>query len=272
MPAIDLAHLKTQTALLSDKFSEPDGFVRGLNKLLDFYTNRTKRTAQVVQRFSLPTFHTPKPVLRQIERELQPLADARPVEAIALTNALWKAGSFESRLLAARLLGMVQPARALTAFSNMPNWLAATMEKDIRHALLTDALARLRRENADAFFILLEDWLKSPRPTYQVWGLQALIPLLQEPGFENLPAVFRIIRPAMDMAESTTQLELQACLAALANVSATETTVFLRTVLRSGPAPMFVRTLRRILPALPEELQSGLRDTLRESGTVNPPV
>ena len=265
MPAIDLAHLKTQAALLSDKFGEPDVFARGLNELLDYYTNRTKRLAQVVQRFSLPTFHTPKPVLRQIERELQPLADARPVEAIALTNALWKAGSFESRLLAARLLGMIQPAQALTAFSRLPDWLAVTMDKDIRHALLTDAMTRLRRENPEAFFILLEDWLKSPRPTYQVWGLQALIPLLHEPGFENLPAVFRIIRPAIEMAGPSTQTELQTCLAALAQVSATETIVFLREVLRSEPGPMMLRILRRILSALPEELQSGLREALREA-------
>jgi hypothetical protein len=265
MPAIDLAHLKTQAALLSDKFGEPDAFVRGLNELLDFYTNRTKRAAQVIKRFSLPTFHTPKPVLRQIERELQPLANARPVEAIALTNALWQAGSFESRLIAARLLGMVQPSQALTAFSRLPDWLAITMDKDVRHALLTDALTRLRRENANAFFILLEDLLKSPRPSYQVWGLQALIPLLQEPDFENLPAVFRIIRPTIEMAGPSSQLELQACLAALTHVSTTETIVFLREILRSRPTPMLLRTLRRILPALPEELQSGLRDTLREA-------
>ncbi len=265
MPAIDLAHLKTQAALLSDKFGEPEAFVRGLNDLLDFYTNRTRRAAQVVQRFSLPTYHTPKPVLRQIEREMQPLVDARPAEAIALTNALWKAGAFESRLLAARLLGMVQPAQAITAFSRLPDWLAASMDKDIRHALLTDALSRLRRENPDAFFILLEEWLKSPRPTYQVWGLQALIPLLRGSNFENLPAVFRIIRPAIEMAGPSTQTELQTCLAALTQVSATETIVFLREILRSRPAPMLLRTLRRLLPALPEELQSGLHDALREA-------
>jgi hypothetical protein len=265
MPAINLAHLKTQAALLSDKFGEPDAFVRGLNELLDFYTNRTKRAAQVVQRFSLPTFHTPKPVLRQIERELQPLADARPAEAINLANVLWKAGSFESRLLAARLLGMIQPTQAITAFSRLPDWLAVSMDKDIRHTLLTDALTRLRRENPVAFFILLEDLLKSPRPTHQVWGLQALIPLLHEPDFENLPAVFRIIRPTIEMAGPSTQIELQACLAALAHVSTTETIVFLREILRSGPAPMLLHTLRRILPALPEELQSGLRDALREA-------
>jgi hypothetical protein len=264
MPAIDLAHLKKQTALLSDQFGNPEAFLRALNELLEYYTNRTRRTAQSVQRFSLPTFHTPKPVLRQIEQELKAPADMRPVEAIALANALWKAGSMESRLLSARLLGMIQPAQALTAFSHLTVWLAVTKDKDIQHALLTDALKRLRYENGEAFFLLLEDWLKSPRRTHQVWGLQALLPLLHEPGFENLPAVFRIIRPAITMLGPSTQLELQTCLAALAEVSTTETIVFLREVLRSTPDPSLLRTLRRVMSTLPEKVQSGLRDTLRE--------
>jgi len=36
MPAINLARLKTQAARLSEKFSEPEAFIRELNELLDF--------------------------------------------------------------------------------------------------------------------------------------------------------------------------------------------------------------------------------------------
>lgn len=266
MPAINLARLKTQAARLSERFSEPEAFVRELNELLDFYTNRSIRATQIVQRLSLPTYRTPAPVLRQIQAELVSQAGTRSVEAIALTNALWKAGSLEARLLAAYLLGSLPPAQAIPALTHLPDWLAQSTDKEIRTALLTNAFARLRRENPEALFILLEDWLKSPRNSLQVWGLQALIPMLTDPQFENLPAVFRILKPAVRSAGPVTQLELQACLATLERVSLTETLAFLREIIGDNPAPLMLRTFRRILAGLSPELQAGLREMLREHG------
>ncbi len=264
MPAIDLARLKTQAASLADQFDQPKAFVAVLNELLDAYTNRTIRPAQVARHRALRTFNTPRPILRQIEGELKTQADLQPVAAVTLVNALWKSATFESRLLAARLLGMIPPAQAISVLTRLPQWMAETSDEEIRQALLTDALGRLRRENASALFLLLEEWLKSPRASAQIWGLHAVIPLLNEPGFENLPAVFRILRPAVEAAGPSTQLDLQVCLAALSRTSPTETLFFLREILSREPKPMMVRTMRRMLPSLPPDLQSDLLDLLRK--------
>jgi len=268
MSAIDLARLKIQAARLSEKFGEPATFVRGLNDLLDLYSNRTIRATQIVKRLSVPTYRTPRPVQRQIENELTALAETRPVEAVTLTKALWEAGSLESRLIAAHLLGSIPSAEAIPVLTRLPIWLGQSTDKEIRAALLTDALARLRWENPDVFFILLESWLGSRRSALQIWGLQALVPLLQDPHFENLPAVFRILRPAVEAAGPDTQLDLQACLAALEQVSLTETLAFLRNILADNPPPMLLRTIRRILPAFSLELQTTLREILRERATL----
>ncbi len=262
MPAIDLARLKLQAARLADHFSDPPAFLRALEEILDFYTNRTLHPKQAAQRLSLPAYRTPRPVLRQIQAEIAPLAEARPADALALTYALWDAGSLESRLLAAHLLGSIPPASAMPAFARLPDWLRLSADREIRHALLTDSLRRVRTENPDVFLTLLEDWLRSPLSGIQVWGLQALLPLLAE-NFENLPAIFRILRPALESAGPATQIELQECLSALARLSPIETTYFLKEILANAP-PMTVRTLRRILPGLPAELQSKLRDLLRQ--------
>ncbi len=125
-----------------------------------------------------------------------------PRKAVDLIKALWKADSLESRLLAAYLLGNIPSDQAIPTLTLLPDWLNQSTDKEIRTALLTNALARLRREKPEAFFIMLEGWLESPQPAMQVWGLQALIPLLQDPHFENLPAVFRILRPAIQLAGS----------------------------------------------------------------------
>jgi hypothetical protein len=264
MPAINLARLKTQASRLSEKFSEPEAFVRNLNEMLDFYTNRTIRSSQTAQRFSLPTYRTPPPVLRQIQGELEPLAESHPLEAVVLTKVLWKAGSVESRLLAASLLGSIPLAQSTPTLMRLPDWLAQSTDKQILAALLTDAFTRQRRENPEALFLLLEEWLKSPRTSLRVWGLRALIPILTDPNFENLPAVFRILKPAIQSAGPTTQLELQACIATLDRVSPTETMAFLREITNDNPAPLTLRTLRRILAGLSPELQTGLRELLRE--------
>jgi len=267
MSAINLAHLKTQAARLSEKFRQPAAFVHDLNELLDFFSNRTIRTTQIVQRLSVPTYRTPRPVQRRIEQELAPLAEAHPSDAVALIRALWEAGSLESRLLAAYLLGCIPSAEAIPALMRLPDWLIQSHDKEIRAALLTDALARVRWENPEAFFILLESWLGSPRTSSQVWGLQALIPLLQSPRFENLPAVFRILRPAVEAAGPSTQVDLLVCLAALEKISLIETLAFLRSVLEGQPSPTLLRTVRRMLPALSPQLQTALLDILHQKSS-----
>jgi hypothetical protein len=264
MPAINLARLKTQASRLSEKFSEPESFVHDLNEMLDYYTNRTIRSTQTARRFSLPTYRTPPPVLRQIQGELEPMAEIHPLEAVALTNALWKAGSLESRLLAAFLLGTIPLAQSTPTLNKLPEWLSQSTDKQILTALLTDAFARFRRENPEALFILLEGWLKSSRSSLRVWGLRALIPILTDPQFENLPAIFRILKPAIQSAGPTTQLELQACLATLERVSPTETLAYLREIATDHPSQLMLRTIRRILVGLSPDLQTGLRELLRE--------
>jgi hypothetical protein len=264
MPAIDLARLKTQAARLAEKFGQPQAFILDLNELLDFYTNRTIRVTQVVQRYSIPTYQTPRPVLRQIQGELAPLAENHPGEAVTLTKALWEAGSLESRLLAASLLGSIPSTPAIPALTRLPDWLFRSTDREVREALLSDALARLRRENPDTFFMILEGWLSSARPSSQVWGMQAIIPLLQDPQFENLPAVFRILQPAVRATGPITQMDLQACVAALEKVSLTETLAFLREIISDKPSLLMIRTIRRILPGLSAELQAALREILRE--------
>ncbi len=263
MPAINLARLKIQAAHLSEKFTDPEAFVRALDELLDFYTNRTMRATQTAQRFSIPTYRTPSPVLRQIRGELEPLAEAHPLDAVSLVNALWKSGSLEARILAAFLLGTIPIPQSTPAITRLPGWLAQSTDKQIVTALLTDAFARLRRENPEMLFTVLEDWLKSPRNSLKIWGLRAVIPILTDPHFENLPAVFRILKPAIQTAGPTTQLELQACLSTLEQVSRTETLAFLREVINDNPSPLMLRTFHRILTGLSPELQSGLRELLR---------
>ena len=241
---MNLARLKIQAARLAEKFGEPEAFLHDLNELLDFYTNRTIRAAQIAQRLSVPTYQYAASGAPP-DRKRTGCARRRTgrTKPSSCPGFFGRPISLESRLLAAFLLGNLPPAPAISALAILPAWLNQATDKEIRMALLTNALARLRREKPEEFFSILEDWLESPQPTSQVWGLQALIPLLQDPQFENLPAVFRILRPAILAAGPATQLDLQACLAALERVSLTETVAYLREIVRSNPEPMMLQDI-----------------------------
>lgn len=263
MPAISLSRLRVQAARLAEKFDDPAGFVMDLRALLELYQDRTRRVTQMVVRTSLPAFNTPAPVLRQILITLTAPVGERPLEAIALVDALWQAGFLETRLLAAMLIGRVPPERAMPLYGRLEHWLEQSREKEIQQAILRDALSRLRRERPEAMLQLVEEWLKGRSSRRQVWGLQALAPLLEEAGFEDLPRVFRILRPAIMAAGPATQTALAECLKALGQVSPGETWHFLRELLLADPPPMMVRTLQRILPTLPPLLQEKMRGELR---------
>ncbi len=266
MPAISLSHLRTHTAYLVDQFGAPAKFVADLRALLEFYQDRTRRRTQMVVRTSLPAFNTPGPVLRQILIALTPPAEERPLEAIAVVDALWQAGFLETRVLAAMLVGRVPPESAMPLYGKLENWLEESREREIQRAILHDSLARVRREQPAVLLHLVEAWLESASFRRQVWGMQALTPLLDEPGFEDLPSVFRILRPAVQSAGPATQVALADCLEALGRISPGETFYFLRQILLEDPPPMMVRTLQRILPTLPPLLQEKLRTELRVAG------
>jgi hypothetical protein len=265
MPAIDLARLKTQSARLADNFSDHHAFLHEFNDILEYYTNRTMRGSQIAKRLNLPTYHTPAPVLRKIEYDLAPLAEEFPGKGIILASELWKSGTLESRLLAARLAGMIPPAEAIPLLARLPDWLAQTTDKLVLQAILTDAFSRIRSENPAAFFMILEEWLKSSRPLMQRWSMQALIPLLNDPAFENLPAVLRILRPAILAANSTTQLELQTCFITFERISLTETVFYLRELFSSEDTSKLTRIFQRMLPAFSPEFRSALHDIIQHS-------
>src|SRR3989304_215281 len=104
MPAIQLARLKIQSAQLSEDFVRPDKFVRGLRDLLELYADRTRRSGQFGEPAPLlPAFKVPAPVLRQVLKDLAPMATGDPQGGLALCEALWAEPFLEFRLLAAYL-------------------------------------------------------------------------------------------------------------------------------------------------------------------------
>ncbi len=266
MPAIDIARLKMQAAVLVEKFDQPAVFLKQLREILDLYADRTMRVGVVAAPVSVLTaYRTPPAVLRQIELELAPLAGAFPEQAMALTDALWKDGTLETRLLAAILLGRVHPETP-QLLARVTTWVSQTRDRQLRTALLSSSLARIRREKPAQFLRIVSNWFNPA--VHKTWadGIYALLPLIEDPSYENLPPVYEIVRPVIKNAPGSLQNEIAELINALYAASPVETIYFLKQVIASNTNPQTVTTLRRIMAAVPADLQAALRESLRRPG------
>ncbi len=266
MPAIDLARLRKQTAQLADIFDQPSAFLRELREVLEFYINRSLRSPGVAPSSVLQTYRTPVVVLRQIEKELGSIAERQPIQALELADALWDEGWLETKLLAAFLLGRIPPQEE-RLLARLTAWTQAVRDSEVRAALLTTSLSRLRKETPDLFLVLVKEWLHPARQRMWSNGVQALVPLISSPDFDNLPPIFEIVEPILKSSPATLQFDLQELIITLFEASPDETTYFLQQILKETKSPLPAVALRRMSPKLPPELQSSLREMLRRTKT-----
>ena len=240
--------------------------MRELREILEFYVNRSLRSQSVAPSSVLPTYRTPVVVLRQIEKELGPVAEKQPILALELADALWDEGWLETRLLAAFLLGRIPPQEE-RLLARLTAWTQAVRDPEVRAALLTTSLTRLRKETPDLFLILVKEWLHPARQRMWSNGVQALVPLISSPDFDNIPPILEIVEPILKASPAALQFDLQELIITLFEASPDETIYFLQQILKGDQESFTSSALRRMSPELPQELQSSLREMLRKTKT-----
>jgi hypothetical protein len=269
MPAIDLARLRKQANRLADFFFVPDDFLKHLREMLEFYVNYSLRTKEnIAPGSNLPTFRTPVVVVRQIENAVGPIARVNPHYALELADLLWDEGYIETRMLAAHLLGCIPPQEE-RLLARLTAWTQQVRDPNVRRALLTTSLARMRKETPDEFLVLISEWLHPARQRLWSNGIQALLPQITDPEYENLPPVYELARPVIESAPGMLQNDLADLINALYKASPAETEYYLREILENSANPLTVVTLRRILSLFHPELQSRLRNLVRAKRTPN---
>lgn len=264
MPAIQPARLKQQAVLLTGHFDNPPAFVRSLHHLLEFYADRARRPGQAGKPDPMITaYHVRPPVLRQILLELTLLAAVDPRSAFKLCDALWDEPYLEFRLLAAMLLGQIPTTETETVFRRIHAWIRPELEDYLINAVLTYGLVYLREHEPDAMIWLIQNWLASEDKFSKYLGLRALITIVEDPNFENLPVFFRMIQPLARTADPFLRQDLLDVLTVLAHRSPTETAYFLRQTLEMSNATDTPWLIRQCLREFPPEIQTNLRTTVR---------
>jgi hypothetical protein len=201
-------------------------------------------------------------VLRHIENELRDLATANPQNAIDLADELWDEGALETRLLAAYLLGRIPPS-AGHLLPRITAWTQQIRDPEVRSALLTTSLTRMRKETPREFLALIQELLHPARTRTWSNGIQALLPMIADTTFENFPPILDVVEPIIQAAPSTLQIDLRDLIVELYKASPSETTFFLKQILQASTDPMTAITMRRISSSFPAALQTELKEFLR---------
>jgi len=265
VPSIDLARLRKQVSRLVDFFFVPDEFTSNLNNMLDSYVDYTaRRKPATAPGAVLRTYRTPVVVVRQIEQMLTPLATApeNSEATLDLADRLWDEGWLETCLLAAFLLGCIPP-REERLMARLTAWTAQVRDPQLRASLLNSSLVRMRKQAPIMFLDLLREWLRPERGRMWADGIQAAVSAVSDPEFGNLPALLDVIRPAVETAPASLQLDLEELILALYAAYPTETAYFVRQVLIETRNPMTAITFRRMSPNFPTELKEEIREFIR---------
>lgn len=269
MPAIQPARLRHQAALLAEHFPDPPAYIRSLHYVLDFYSDRARRPGKTGKPGPLlSAYNVRPPVLRMVLQEITPLAQQDILGGLALCDALWAEPYLECRLLAGMLLGQIPPQPPEEITSRLQRWITTDLEFFLIEALLSNGVERLHRQQPQVLLRMIEDWLSSTKTFPQQLGLRALLPLIKDPGFENLPVFFRLIQPLCQVAPVALRPDLLDVLAALAQRSPQETTYFLRQTLLFPDSPDTPWLIRQSLGQFPPDFQASLRQAVRQADTL----
>ncbi len=263
MPAAELSRLRLQINQLILIFGQPQEFRRRLHDLYRLYANHAYRAGQAVQAQPLfPSYRVPALVSRQLSLELGKTAQERPQDALTLVDALWADEYLEPRLLAAALLGNISVAYRSAVLEKLRAWGTPKENIHIFAALAQDGTVQLRQSAPKELLALIEEWTGSMDVQQQAVGIRALLPLIQDERFSNLPIIYRILSPLLQSVSGAYQPDMLEAIQALIRRSPMETGYFLRQALVQANTPVTARLVRKVIPEFPVEQQASLRTAL----------
>jgi hypothetical protein len=265
VPAIQPALLKKQAAQLVKHLDNPPAFVRNLHLLFEFYADRAIRPGQATKNQPLTkAYKIRSPVLRQIVQELEPSTEQYPQLVLELCDALWMQNYLEFRLLAGMLIGKIPASFSTAIIERVEAWIQPDLEAQLMTALFDNGLYNLKRNDPQSVVKLAKDFLSSSQIFHKQVGLRAIIPIINDTSFENLPAFYRMLQPFVLKVDSTLRPDLLEVISILAHRSPQETAFFLRESLNLPDNPDSAWILRHSMQEFPLGIQTNLKESLRQ--------
>jgi hypothetical protein len=264
MPTVQLARLHQEAAQLSNQFANPNEYLHALEILLETYSMPVHRKGRVRgMRPVLFSYEVPPPVLKQLHLEMALQASQQPNEALALADALWARRSIETRLLAARLLGVIPISTPTEITSRLESWAEENREEILAPELWAHGVLHICEQFPDQVVASAARLLASKEIRKQVLGLGSLQTLLSNNHYGNLPLLFNQINEISKDPAKKLRPYLADLLIILAQRSPKETVYFLQQRLAESPSEGTNWVARQVMKSLPEDGRGQLKQALK---------
>lgn len=265
MPAVNPAQLRIKAASLAEEVDQPRQFVRDVHDLLSFYANRVHQPGESgAPPPAIDSYHVSPQVLRIMERELKGVMVDHPAEGLLLVDQLWEEEWLETRLLACGLLSHARSQLSDQILSRVQSWMRECEDDILLKAVLDRALSPIRSDDVEAYYSLLDDLHGQQGEDTDRIILHLLLPLVNEPSFQDLPAVFKYLKPVLHSESEEALSGLSRLIRRLARRSEQETMFFLLHQIPTAPQPKITRAIRRSLPAFSPTSRDRLKEAIRE--------
>ncbi len=262
MTAINPARLKIQCAELSENYSNPAKFIPGLHDLLGFYAARIRQTSLSRTPLTLQAYQVPAPVLRALVIELEEYLEDNPSLGLKLIDALWIEEWVEFRQLAIICLGDLPPFDPEQILDRIKFWLKSCTAEDIRKRIMTRGLAHLVEEKPKIIFNFIGDLISSGSKMNHQAALFGLLFFGENPDFDNLPVVYKLLAEILQNEEAGLMKEITALLKVLQQRSEQETAFFLERQLAAAAKPRISRVTRQVMGQFNTENRAVLKKAL----------
>ena len=263
MPAVNLIVLKNEIAELSEKYKNPEVFHKYLKKIFEKYSNRVYRPGVNVQvKSTVPEYHVNPLVLLHMERQLQPFFQNHPQETLEIVDQLWTDKYFEIKQLASILTGLVPISYEEDILDRISKWEKITPERSILDSLFKNGSLQLRKTSSKKWILLIGSWIQKNTPRDLTASCRALISLVQDVEYENLPVIFNMFSNMVTSYQAVPERDFQDLLLALFKRETKETLFFLKQLLTIGIPEQLVSSIRRLIPDLPKEIQPKIREMI----------
>jgi len=264
VPAIQPARLQKQSAELVAQFNNHTEFVRKLHNYLESYADRTFRPGQAGAHPSLiHAYGVRSPVIRQVVKDLKPIAKDNPDASLELCDALWEQPVLESRQISAYVLGFTNPKSSDAVIDRIKLFIEKDTDDRLIDELLIHGLACARVDYPHSVYALIDVWFATNDPFFVQIGLRTLIPFAKEGGIKNLPIIYKLIQPYVRNHTLEYFPDLTELIDVLAYQSPQETGHFLSQTLELTNSPDTALLIRQCINSFPPDIQTSLRIDLR---------
>lgn len=263
MPAIHIDRLIQQIHTIFDPESPAPIFCENFRSLLDVHANLAYRAGTEIQRkSSIPKLHLPPIVLQHLQLQFISLSQSKPELALEYADQLWLEESYEAKYFSAVILGALPIEYTINIIDHFIDWGSKTSDKEIHEILFKYGSQNIIKSNPNLWFEMIQNWVDSTNIQQAITAIYALQTLVNDPGFINLPKIFKIITPLFSMNNRKVTTGLTQLIEDLTLINPNETSHYLSNLLLSSSYSLPKQIIRKCLKFFPIEDQKKLRTAL----------